>query len=58
MHQARHSAGQHVLDRTGNLKAVRKRLRSASRCNGACPAKDCRYVTTACVFGRLLWGCS
>jgi site-specific recombinase XerC len=30
MHKARHSAGQRVLDRTGNLKAVQKLLGHAS----------------------------
>jgi site-specific recombinase XerC len=30
MHKARHSAGQRVLDATGNLKAVQKLLNHAS----------------------------
>jgi site-specific recombinase XerC len=30
MHSARHTAGQTVLDRTGNLKAVQKLLGHAS----------------------------
>ena len=30
MHKARHTAGQRVLDRTGNLKAVQKLLGHAS----------------------------
>jgi len=30
MHTARHTAGQRVLDRTGNLKAVQKLLGHAS----------------------------
>jgi hypothetical protein len=30
MHKARHTAGQHVLDATGNLKAVQKLLGHAS----------------------------
>ncbi len=30
MHKARHTAGQRVLDATGNLKAVQKRLGHAS----------------------------
>jgi site-specific recombinase XerC len=30
MHKARHTAGQHVLDATGNLKATQKLLGHAS----------------------------
>ena len=30
MHKARHTAGQRILDRTGNLKAVQKFLGHAS----------------------------
>ena len=30
MHKARHTAGQHVLDKTGNPKAVQKLLGHAS----------------------------